>query len=120
MALVFHRRLAVPLWAIAFFAVALMPPSPATLVLMPPITLFLIAAVGSAAIAGGISWLRTSRLLVRVLPSGHGDQVSPAITMAARTRVRTLTEPDGGTADDALDLVRMDDDGGWQLVRPPA
>jgi hypothetical protein len=120
MALVFHRRLAVPLWAIAFFAVALAPSSPATVVLTPPITLFVILAVATAAIAGAISWLRTSRSLVRVLSSGHGIKVSPAITLAAGTCVRTVVEPNGGTPDDALDLVRMDDDGGWQLLRPPA
>ena len=34
MALVFARRLAIPLWAIAFFTVALTVPPPATLFLM--------------------------------------------------------------------------------------
>jgi hypothetical protein len=31
MAFVFHRRLAIPLWAVAFFTVALTAPPPATL-----------------------------------------------------------------------------------------
>jgi hypothetical protein len=40
--------------------------------------------------------------------------------MTAGTGVRTLDEPNRSEADDALDLVRMDDDGGWQMTRPPA
>ena len=40
--------------------------------------------------------------------------------MTARTGVRTLDEPNRSAADDALDLVRLDDDGGWQMPRPPA
>ena len=70
MAFVFHRQLDIPLWPVAFFAVAL---------IAPPATLFLIAIVGIGAIAfttaGLVPWLRTSR---------------------------------------------MDDDGGWQMARPPA
>jgi hypothetical protein len=124
MAIVFHHRLVIPLWAIGFFTVALTAPPPATLYLMPPITLFVIAAVGIAAIVfampGAIPWLRTSRALVRVYPSGHRDHARAAITVAAGTCVRTLDEPNPSDADDALDLVRMDDDGGWQIARPPA
>ena len=56
----------------------------------------------------------------RVLPSGHRDQASAAITMTAGTGVRTVDEPNRRAADDALDLFRMDDDGGWQMTRPPA
>jgi hypothetical protein len=121
MALVFQRRLAIPLWAVAFFAVALTAPPTATLFLMPPTTVFAIAAVGIAAIVflmpRSIPWLRTSRALDRVLPSGHRDQASAAIAMTAGTGVRTLAEPNGSAADDALDLFRMDDDGGWQMPR---
>ena len=126
MAFVFQRRLAVPLWAIAFFAVALTAPPPKTLFLMPPTTLFVIATVGLAAIvfsmARAMPWLRTSLALARVRPSGHRDQTSAAIRVAAGTRVRTIeaSEPNRSEADDALDLVRMDDDGGWQMTRPPA
>jgi hypothetical protein len=40
--------------------------------------------------------------------------------MTAGTCVRTLDEPNRSERDDALDLVRMDDDGGWQMPRPPA
>jgi hypothetical protein len=126
MAFVFQRRLAIPLWAIAFFAVALTAPPPMTLFLMPPTTLFVIAAVGLAAIvfsmSGAMPWLRTSRALARVRPSGHRDHASAAITVAPGSCVRTIeaSEPNRNEADDALDLVRMDDDGGWQMTRPPA
>ena len=50
MAFVFHRRLALPLWAIVFFTVALTAPPPAMLFPMPPTTLFVIAALGIAGI----------------------------------------------------------------------
>lgn len=73
MAFVFHRRLAIPLSAIAFFTVALAAPPPDTLFPMRPTTLFVIAALGIAAIVssmpGAIPRLRTSRSLVRVVPS---------------------------------------------------
>jgi hypothetical protein len=124
MALVFHRRLAIPLWVIAFLAVALTAPPPATLFLMPPTTLFAIALVGIALIffmlPGAIPWLRTSRSLVRVLPSRHRVGRSAAITMGGGNCVRTVDEPSRRTANDALDFARMDDDGGWQMARPPA
>jgi hypothetical protein len=89
MALVFHRRLAIPLWAIAFSMVAFTAPPTATLFLMPSTTVLAIAAVGIVAIVflmpGPIPWLRPPRALVRVLPirtprsgecgnhSGNGD-----------------------------------------------
>ena len=124
MAFVFQRRLAIPLWAIAFFTVALTAPPTATLFLMPPTTVFAIAAVGVAAILllrpGSISWLRTGRALVRVDAPGHRDRASAAIMVAAGTCVRPLDEPNRCERDDALDLVRMDDDGGWQMPRPRA
>ena len=34
-------------------------------------------------------------------------------------RLRKLETPSRGT-EDALDLDRLDDDGGWQMSRPPA
>jgi hypothetical protein len=124
MGFVFYRTLAVPLWAIALLTVALAAAPPATPFLMPPTTLSVIALLGIAAIIftmpGVAPWLRTARSLVRVVPSRHQHKTSVAITVAARTCVRTLDEPLESTADDALDLVRMDDDGGWQIARPPA
>ena len=124
MAFVFQRRLTIPLWAIAFFTVALTAPPTATLFLMPPTTVVAIAAVGVAAIlflmSGSMPWLGTARALVRVDAPGHRDQASAAIMVAAGTCVRPLDEPNRRERDDALDLVRMDDDGGWQMPRPPA
>jgi hypothetical protein len=122
MALVFQRRLAIPLWAVAFFTVALTAPPTATLFMMPPTTVFAIAAVGIAAIVflmpGAIPWLRTSRALVCVDAPGGRDRASAAIMVAAGTCVRPLDERNERERDDALDLVRMDDDGGWQM--PPS
>ena len=124
MAWVSHRRLAVPLWAVAFFAVAITAPPTATLFLMPPTTVFALAAVGIAAIAflmpSAITLMRTSRSLVRVAPSRYRDQGSARIVVTAGAGVRTLDAPRETEADDALALVRMDDDGGWQMTRPPA
>ena len=97
MAFVFQRRLAIPT------------------------TLFAVAAVAIAAMMRSIPWLRTSRVPVGVLPSRHREQPSAAIIVAAGARVRTLAEPNRSAAeDDALDLVRMDDDGGWQMPQRPA
>ena len=66
MAFVFQRRLAIPLWVVAFFTVALTAPPTATLFLMPPTTVFAIAAVGIAAIVfftPGSTRVRASRSL---------------------------------------------------------
>ena len=69
MALRFHRTLAIPLGAIAFFTVALAAPPPATLLLMPSTTLLrlVIALAGIAvlvfAMPGAFPWLRTPRSL---------------------------------------------------------
>jgi hypothetical protein len=97
MGLVFHRRLAVRLWAIAFFTVAFAARPPATLLLMPPNTLVVIAVLGIAAIIftmpGVVPWLGTSRSVVRAVPSRHRHKTSVAITMASGTCVRTSREP---------------------------
>jgi hypothetical protein len=69
--LVLHRRLAIPLWAVAFFTVAFTIPPTATLFLMPPAKLFAIAALAIALIIflvpGASTRLRASRSLVRVV-----------------------------------------------------
>jgi len=117
MALVVHRRLAVPLWATGFFAVGLTAPPPATLLLIAAL------AIGAVAVAmpAVIPWLRACRSLVPVLSSARRDNTSAAITTGAGTRVRTHDdEPTVNAAADALDLVRMDDDGGWHIGRPLA
>jgi hypothetical protein len=124
MAFVFHRRLVIPLCAIAFFAVSVTAPPHATLFRIPPTTLLVVAVLGIAAIAflmpGAGPRLHTSRAFVRVRPSGHQAYARAALTVAAGTGVRTAAEPNESTADDVLDLHRMDDDGGREIARPPA
>jgi hypothetical protein len=79
MALMFHSRLAIPVWvcAIAVFTVALAAPPPAAL-LLPPTTLLVIALAGIAVLAFAMPrafpWLRTSRSLARVTPSVCRDK----------------------------------------------
>jgi len=124
MGLLVHRRLAIPLSAMALFTIVLTAPAGATLLLMPATTVFVVAALGITAMtfwmSGAIPSLRPSRSLARVPPSGHRDQGSKRIVIAGGICARTLEESNRNAADDALDLVRMDDDGGWQMARPPA
>jgi hypothetical protein len=124
MALVMQRRLAIPLWAIAFFAVALTAPPTATLLLMPLTTVFALAAVGIGAILfltpGAMAWLPASPSLVRVGPAGYRDPASRRIAPAAGTGVSKLDGPSTTEADDASRLARMDDDGGRQMTQFPA
>ena len=124
MGLLVHRRLAIPLSAIAVLAIALTAPAAATLLLMPANTVFVVVALGITAMtfwtSRAIPSLRPSRSLARVPPSGHRDQASDGIVVAGGICARTLEESKRYAADDALDLVRMDDDGGWQMARPPA
>ena len=116
MAFVFQRRLAIPLWAMAFFAVVLAAP--------PPATPFLLGALGIAAIAstiaGLVPWLRASRSVADVGSHRRRDKRRAAFSIDRGTCVRTLDEAKMNTAEDALDLVRMDDDGGWHIAGPPA
>jgi hypothetical protein len=123
MGLLVHRRLVIPLSAIALFAIALTAPA-GTLLLMPATTVFVVAALGITAMtfwtSRAIPSLRPSRSLARVPPSGHRDQASEGIVVAGGICARTLEGSNRNAADDALDLVRMDDDGGWQMARPPA
>ena len=124
MGLLVHRRLAIPLSAMALVAIALTVPAGATLLLMPATTVFVVAALGITAMtfwtSRAIPSLRPSRSLPRVPPSRHRDQASEGIVVAGGICARTLEESNRNAADDALDLVRMDDDGGWQMARPPA
>jgi hypothetical protein len=119
-----QQWVAIPLSAIALFAIALMAPAGATVLLIPATTVFVVAALGITAMtfwtSGAIPSLRPSRSLARVPPSGHRDQASEGIVIAGGICARTLEESNRSAADDALDLVRMDDDGGWQMARPPA
>src|SRR5690349_17503985 len=124
MLFVLDRRLAIPLWVVAFFTVAFTTPPTATLILMPPATIFAIAGVGLAAIIflvpGAFTRLRGSRSLVRVVSSEYPKPATTRIGVAASIGVRKLYESNAIEADDALDLIRMDDDGGWQMPRSRA
>jgi len=82
-ALMFHRVPAITawIWAIAFFTVALAAPPPGAL-LLPPITLFVIALAGIAMLAvakpRAFPWLSTSRSLARVKPAVYRDKARAA------------------------------------------
>ena len=74
MAVVFQRRLAIPVWVTAFLAVALTVPTSATLLLMPAITVFALAFLGIAA---------TVFLMPELSPWSR-----PAVALARRDSVR--------------------------------
>lgn len=124
MAFVFQHRLAMAVWVVACFIVAVIAPPTATLFLMPPTIVLAIAGVGLAAIVflmpGSMARLRGTHPLLRVVPSAHRDPARPRIIVAPSSRGPKVYEPNASEADDALDLVRMDDDGGWHMPRPPA
>jgi hypothetical protein len=116
MAFVFQRGLAIPVWAVAFVAVALTAP----LRPMPPVPVLLGIAVIALTMMAMIQWRRTSRVPVEVRPLRRSDRARAGIimtTMSAGRRVRTVDS--APAPDDALDLVRVDD-GGWQMSRDTA
>ena len=117
MMLMFHRRLAIPLWTMAFIAVALTALAPAALSLVVVLGIALIAFT----ISGLVRWLRASPSVVQSFQMEAGIRGVRHVVVAGAC-VRTLGEPHRRTEEDedALDLVRMDDDGGWQMARPPA
>ena len=119
MALVLHRSLSIPLWAIAFITIALASP-PRTI---PPVTLLLGIAVLALTMTAMVQWRRAARLPVRVVPmtreAAHAGIIMTAVSL--RTSVQTAEAATSApVADDRLALVRMDDDGGWQVPREPA
>ena len=120
MALVFRRRLALPLWWIVFLTVALAP--------SPPARRILIVIVGIALIAFVLRVLArrlgSLPLIVPAVSPRQRDRTTAALSMDGGTSVRTLeelnTNPAAETpdADEAIDLVRGDEDGSWQMPRP--
>jgi hypothetical protein len=114
MAFVFHRQLGIPLWAMAFFAVALTAPAPAR----PSLIAIFGIAVIAFTIRGLVPWLRASRSIVQVHEDGERHTGRTPTIVIAGACVPALDEGNRITPEDALDLVRMDDDGGWQMARP--
>jgi len=112
MAFMIHRRLVIPVWAVAVCAV--------TLTTMPRLMPSVIALLGIAVVGRTVPaiarWLRPSRRLVEVLPAIAQQPARPTgIIMTGGTSARTLHEVVEGRvqkAADTADLVRMDDDGG--------
>jgi hypothetical protein len=110
MELVFQRWLVIPLSTLAFVAVALTAP--------PPATLSLLAAVAIAVATRKLGPRSHASQSVTVLPQGRRNHGSATMSVAGTAGARRLDEPAGTTADDAVDLGRMDDDGGSQMARP--
>jgi hypothetical protein len=121
MAFMFHRGLAIPLWAIALSAIALTLPSH----LLPSFTVLLAVAVIASMMMVMVRWFGT-RPTVAVLPvAGRhtrpaGLVVNIAVgAMGIRTSQPTSEVP-AQESTDVLDLVHMDDDGGWQVALEPS
>ena len=119
MALVFRRKLALPLWGIVLFTVAVTAPPPASRILIVVVGIAVIAFV----LRGLARQLRPARSVVHTVSSRQGHRTTAAFSMAGGTCVRTLDElnpnpaDEALDADDALDLVRVDEDGSWQMPR---
>jgi hypothetical protein len=122
MALVFHR-LTIRWWAIAFCAVVLISPSP----LLPSVTAVLVIPE-IASMMMVMTWFFGSSRSPIAMSAWTGRYARFAgliVNVAtARTHVRT-SEPtpealNAKAHDDALDLARMDDDGGWREFLMPS
>lgn len=121
MALKFHRGLAIPLWAIAFCAVALSSPSR----LLPLVTALLGFALIAPMFMTMVRRLGILRPVMAVAPMTGRDPGGAGLILngGTGTRVRTVEFPNQARteeANDALDLVRMDDDGGWRVALDPS
>jgi hypothetical protein len=92
MLVAFRCGVALPLWAVAFGAVAFGAPQRVLPLLL---TLLALGAIASTMPA----------IARRFGPSGRAVEVLPAL--------RDVPPP---PTNDTLDLVRMDDDGGWQMT----
>ena len=121
MALVFHQGLVIPLWAIALCVIALTSPSRP----LPSVTALLAVSVIASMMMAMRQWLGMPRpLLVGPpgrdrRPAGHIVSVVPE-GMCVGMLQRSSETPTQEETDDALDLVRMDDDGGWRVPLEPS
>jgi hypothetical protein len=117
MALVFHQGLAIPLWAIALCAIALTSPSGP----LPAVTALLaIGLIASMMMVIGRRLATPPPLIVgRPVPRRGTRPVGLiASVVTGGMCVGTLQGPSEMPTEetnDALDLVRMDDDGGWRV-----
>lgn len=105
---------AMPLWAVAFCAVALSAPQGTTPFLMTLLAVSVIASTMPAL----MQRFAPARRRVEVLPPWDDGLAAAEIVITARTRTRTLDEATVVRAmkrAEAADLMRMDDDGGWQI-----
>jgi hypothetical protein len=122
MALVFHQGLAIPLWAIALCAIALTSPSRP----LPSVTVLLAVSVIASMMMVMCRWLGTPRpLLVGPVPSRDTRPAGLIVSvvpegMCVGMLQRSREMPTQEETDDALDLVRMDDDGGWRVPLEPS
>src|SRR5688572_15305069 len=117
MALVFHR-LTIPLWAIAFCAVVLSTSSP----LLPSVTAVLVIPAIASMMMVMTWWFGTPRSpMAASVWTGRNARFAGLIVNVATARTHARTSeptpeaPNEKANDDALDLVRMDDDGGWRM-----
>ena len=116
MALVFCRSLAPPLWALVFLTVFFTASPPASRILTVIVGIAVIAFV----LRGVARQVRPARLAVPTASTRQRHRTTAALSMVGGMGVRTLDElkadPDETLdADQALDLVRVDGDGSWQL-----
>lgn len=114
MGFVFRRGVSVPLWTIAFGALALgwLPSR------LPAVTaVILIAASAWMIVRGRRLVTRPATEGIHTLSTDIGLNIA-ALSLQTRT-LETATQLPPQSAD-ALDLVRMDDDGGWRLPSGPS
>ena len=89
MATVFHTELAIPLWLLALGVVAL--------------------NASTRAMSLAIALVAIAPIVFTMLSAVQRGRLSLDDALDART----------SRSDDAIGLVRMDDDGGWQMPPPP-
>lgn len=119
MPVTFRWGLTLPLWAVVFCAVALSAPERARPLLMTFVGIGVIAST-MPTILRRFGPVRTG---VEVFAAADDGLLPGEVVITAGRRTRTLDAAIDArtmTAEDASDLVRMDDDGGWQMARQSA
>jgi hypothetical protein len=121
MVLMFQRELAIPLWAIALCTAALAWPTR----LLPSFAALLGMVLITSTMMLMIRWFGAQPLTKAAALSTRRRPRAARVMMnvVAGTHVRPFDpRPDvlSERGNDALDLVRMDDDGGWRMVAEPS